>query len=88
MQDGLPLGVTPSIRYHLNRTGLGYLQRSVGCDCFEKIVEPHTAAEARNLLAFYGADNGYSANRKRLQTVLEELVSAAIRKDLLNVQAP
>ncbi len=88
MQDGLPLGVTLSIRYHLNRTGLGYLQRYVGRDYFEKLVEPHTAAEARNLLALYGADNVYSANRKRLQTVLEELVSAAIRKDLQNVQAP
>lgn len=88
MQDGLPLSVTLSILYHLNRTGLGYLQRYLGCDCFEKLVEPHTAAEAKNLLALYGADNVYSASRKRLQTVLEELVSAAIGKDLLDVQAP
>lgn len=79
MQDGLTITVDMSVRFHLDAQKLGYLQRFVGPDYFEKLIHPAMAAEARNILALYTADNVYSANRRKLQSQIEEQVSKAVR---------
>jgi prohibitin 1 len=82
MQDGLTISVDLSVRYHLNSHRLGYLQRQVGPYFFETMIEPHTAAEARNVLALYTADTVYSADRRSLQTRIATGISDAIKRDL------
>ena len=82
MQDGLTITVDMSVRFHLDPHKLGYLQRFVGPDYFEKLIQPAMAAEARNILALYTADNVYSANRRKLQAQIEDQLNKAVHLNL------
>ena len=82
MLDGLTITVDMSVRFHLDVHKLGYLQRFVGPDYLEKLIVPAMSAEARNILALYTADNVYSANRRSLQSQVEERVTKAVRLNI------
>ena len=45
-EDGLTLGVSVAVSYRLNQEMLGYLQRDIGADYFDRMIRPQVESHA------------------------------------------
>jgi regulator of protease activity HflC (stomatin/prohibitin superfamily) len=66
-EEGLDLDVTVSIRYHLRPDMLGFLQKDVGADYYERLLKPEVQAHVRRTFGGRPAHEIYGSSRDVLQ---------------------
>jgi len=74
--NGLGLKLDASVRYHLNPSEVVPLQKEIGPDYYQKILEPVLRSEARRVFGRYTPEEIYSTKR--------EIVEREIREGLLS----
>lgn len=65
--EGLDLGVTVVVRYHPRQDMLGYLQRDIGPEYFDRLIRPDAEAHVRRTFGSRPAHEIYASTRDLLQ---------------------
>lgn len=77
-KDGLAVETVIEIRYRVNPKHVGLLHQTVGINYLEVMLTPEVAANAREVVAHYDAEEFYSVKRAQVQREIFEHTRADI----------
>jgi prohibitin 2 len=76
--NGLGIKLDASVRYHLNPDEIVQLQREIGPDYYQTIIEPVLRSEARRVFGRYTPEEIYSTKRDLIEREIREGLRAKI----------
>lgn len=85
--NGLGIKLDASVRYHLNPAEVVTLQKEIGADYYQKILEPVLRSEARRVLGRYTPEEIYSTKRDLIEREIREGLRAKIEGKHLVLEA-
>jgi prohibitin 2 len=85
--NGLGIKLDASVRYHLNPDEIVQLQREIGPDYYQTIVEPVLRSEARRVFGRYTPEEIYSTKRDLIEREIREGLRAKIEGKHIALEA-
>jgi regulator of protease activity HflC (stomatin/prohibitin superfamily) len=85
--NGLGIKLDASVRYHLKPDELVQLQREIGPDYYQTIVEPVLRSEARRVFGRYTPEEIYSTKRDLIEREIREGLRAKIEGKHIALEA-
>jgi regulator of protease activity HflC (stomatin/prohibitin superfamily) len=85
--NGLSIKLDASVRYHVNQTEVVALQKEIGPEYYQKILEPVLRSEARRVLGRYTPEEIYSTKRDLIEREIREGLRAKIEGKHLVLEA-
>jgi prohibitin 2 len=85
--NGLAIKLDASVRYHLNPKEVVQLQREIGPDYYQTILEPVLRSEARRVFGRYTPEEIYSTKRDLIEREIREGLRAKIAGKHIDLEA-
>jgi prohibitin 2 len=85
--NGLGIKLDASVRFHLNPGEIVQLQREIGPDYYQTIVEPVLRSEARRVFGRYTPEEIYSTKRDLIEREIREGLRAKIEGKHIALEA-
>lgn len=82
-QDGLPLSLDLSVRFHVDPDNVWKLHQQIGPDFVDKVVRPQSRSIARMAFAEYPVIDIYSGKRQIILDQIQKELSAKFRQNYL-----
>ena len=85
--NGLTIKLDASVRYHLAPSEVVAIQKEIGPDYYQKILEPVLRSEARRVLGRYTPEEIYSTKRDLIEREIREGLRAKIEGKHIALEA-